>query len=94
MASWLERLEGYGGDLLDAASEAASARIKQEIAPAAPDNAADRPEMQFDTQLDEPMTGPEQYRTGSMARDIWGQYKWWIAGGLAITGYLAVRGQR
>jgi hypothetical protein len=91
MAGWLEVLEGYGGDLLDAASEATSQRIKDEITQAAPNNPADRPETQYDTQIEDPNDGPEQYRNGGKVADIWGQYKYWIAGGLLITGYLVVR---
>lgn len=99
MANWLEELEKFGGSVLDAASEGVSSRIKRELDPDAPTDPAGRPETQYDTRIEEPVDGPESMKTGAgnvlrAFDDTWGQYKWWIAGGLAVTAYLAIRRAR
>lgn len=95
MAGWLESLENFGSGILDAASEGVATRIKSELNPDAPRDPVNRPETQYDTQITEALDGPESMRpTGGAAeavRDVWGQYKWWIVGGLGITAYLAMR---
>lgn len=91
MAGWLEQLEGVGGSLLDAASEGLASRIKSELNPEAPTDPVNRPETQYDTQIEEPIDGPEAYRAQGGVQDVWGQYKWWIVGGLSLTAYLALK---
>lgn len=95
MAGWLESLESFGGSVLDAASEGVATRIKSELNPDAPNDPVNRPETQYDTQIEEPVDGPESMKSqgGASAafRDVWGQYKWWIVGGLGVTAYLAMR---
>jgi len=94
MASFLERLEGYGGALLDSASEAAAERIKREIDPDAPRDPVGRPETQFDTQIVEPQDGPESMPKAGTLRNVWSTKKWWIVGALGVTaGYLMIRGR-
>lgn len=98
MAGWLESLEQFGTSVIDAGSEAVAGRIKRELNPDAPYDPENRPETQYDTQIEESVDGPESMRaTGGAAEafnDVWGQYKWWIAGGLAVTAYLAIKGAR
>jgi len=98
MAGWLESLEDFGSSILDAAAEGAAGRIKRELNPDAPHNPSDRPETQYDTQIQEPYDGPESNRpVGGAAvaiRDTWNQYKWWIAGGLGVVAYMAIKGGR
>ncbi|MFL1484900.1 hypothetical protein [Marinobacter sp. LN3S78] len=95
MANWLEELEQFGTGILGATQEGLAARIKQELGAAAPANAADRPETQYDTTVQEPLDGPEQSQGVNRALDdLWGRYKWWVVGGLGITAYLAFKGAR
>lgn len=98
MASWLEKLENFGGSVLDAATESVASRIKQELNPDAPDDPMNRPETQYDTALTAPVDGPESQRPVAGAsvafRETWNQYKWWIAGGLGIVAYMAIKGAR
>lgn len=95
MAGWLESLETFGSSVLDAASEGVATRIKSELNPDAPRDPVNRPETQYDTQLTEAVDGPESQRpiagAGQSVRDVIGQYKWWIAGGLGVTAYLMWR---
>ncbi|MDX1800402.1 MAG: hypothetical protein R3303_05680 [Marinobacter sp.] len=96
MADWLETIQQTGSTLLNATTDAAAARIKSELGPQAPSAPASRPETQYDTNIQQPVDGPEANKpaTGVSATvgQVWGQYKWWIAGGLAITGYLYLKG--
>lgn len=98
MANWLESLEGLGGAVIDSASEGLASRIKRELNPDAPHDPTNRPETQYDTRIEEPVDGPESMNPARGAaaafNDVWGQYKWWIAGGLAVVGYLAIKGAR
>lgn len=98
MASWLESLENFGGSVLDAAAEGVTGRIKQELNPDAPNDPRNRPETQYDTALNAPVDGPESQRplagAGVAFQETWNQYKWWIAGGLGIVAYMAIKGAR
>lgn len=92
MATFLEQLEQYGGDILDSASEAAAARVKQEIGPEAPRDPVGRPETQFDTQIVEPLDGPESMPQAETLRTVWNTRKWWIVGALGVTAtYVIIR---
>ena len=96
MASWLEQL---GGDLSEATSTiigAGAGKLASELGPDQPANKADRPEQQYDTDIPQPTEGPKSKVTSPMQafNEVWGQYKWWIAGGLAVVAVLAVKGAR
>lgn len=97
MAGWLESLENFGSGILGATQEGIAERIKSELNPDAPRNPVDRPETQYDTQITEPVDGPESHRpvggAGAAMRDTWNQYKWWIAGGLGVVAYMAIKGR-
>lgn len=95
MAGWLESLENFGTSIIDAGSEAVAGRIKQELNPDAPNDPANRPETQYDTQIQEPVDGPEATQGAARAiSSTLSQYKWWIAGGMAVTAFLALRRAR
>lgn len=95
MAGWLESLESFGGNLLNAASEGLADRIKTELNPDAPHDPVNRPETQYDTQLQEPVDGPESNRpvggAAESAAAVLGKYKWWLAGGLGVVAFLSWR---
>ena len=94
MAGWLEKL---GGDLSEATSTiigAGAGKLASELAGDKP-STADRPEKQYDTDIPQPTEGP-QARVNPMQsfNEVWGQYKWWIAGGLAVVAVMAIKGAR
>jgi hypothetical protein len=99
VASWLEQLEGAGSAILGAVADGAAVRIKDEITQEKPaEGAGNRPEMQYSTDIQQPIDGPGSKQTINGAAgafsNVWSQYKWWIAGGLGIVGYLAIKGGR
>lgn len=99
MASWLESLEELGSSVTDSVSDGLSSgladRIKSELNPDSPANPADQPEKQYDTTSREPIDGPEQTEGPALAlQSTINQYKWWIAGGLGIVAYMAIKGAR
>jgi hypothetical protein len=97
MANWLESLERFGSGVIDAATEGVADRIKSELNPDAPNDPAGRPETQYDTTIQQPLDGVEAGKDQGVENAfgrVWSQYKWWIAGGLGITAYLAWKGGR
>lgn len=98
MAGWLESLEDFAAGVLDATSEAIGDRIKTELNPDGPYDPVNRPETQYDTQIEEPVDGPESQRpvagAGQAIGEVWAQYKWWVAGGLGVVAFLALKGAR
>lgn len=97
MASWLEQL---GGDLSNATSAiigAGASKLAAEIGPDQEAPLADKPERQFDTTIEQPANGPQSKAPPNPAAafaDIWGQYKWLIAGGLVLGAVMAFKGAR
>lgn len=96
MASWLEQL---GGDLSEATSTiigAGAGKLASELGPEEKPTSADRPEKQYDTDIPQPTEGPQAtVKTQTQVfQEVWGQYKWWIGGALAVAAVLAFKGAR
>lgn len=93
---WLERLEGFGGAMLDVGAEVAAEKARQSIKPKNPDKPADQPERQADTKIEtsvEPIPGPVP-NVGAAVKNTVAQYKWWVVGGLGFVAFMAIKGAR
>jgi len=96
---WLESLEQLGASAFDSVSEGLSSgladRIKSELNPDSPSAPADQPEKQYNTTTTQPVDGPEQTQgAANSIQSTLNQYKWWIAGGLGIVAFMAIKGSK
>ena len=98
MAGWLEALEGAATSVFDVAGQAGAEKLRSEIVGEEKPPVTDQPEKQYDTTTVKPVDGPGSKEPVKGAQeafaDIWGKYKWLVIGGLALGGYMAIKGAR